>query len=190
MLDHLACHRASPDGGLLGTGKHTHGHNGNTALGFYRGDGVVFENLRILVDTEHEAHARAINICVQNPYACTGQAQRHGEVRRHRRFSYAALARGHPNNMRNLAKERNLGLFGSIAYAPRIGGKGHLYFRRAQPLHNRNALVLEPVADGACRSREHQVKGNLGPFDFQILYKVQLHDVLVQIGILDCPEGA
>ena len=143
-----------------------------------------------LVDTEHEAHAGAVNVCVQNSHTGTGQAQRHGEICRHRGLAYPALARGHPNDVGNFAKERNLRLFRSIAYAAGIGGKGHLHLSSPQPLHNGNALVLEPVADGACRSREHQVKGNLGPFDFQILYKVQFHDVLVQIGILDSLEGA
>ena len=92
--------------------------------------------------------------------------------------------------MGNFAKERNLGLFGSIAYAAGIGDKSDLHLSSPQPLHNRNALVLESVTDGACRSRKYQVKSNLGPFDFQVLHKVQLHDVLVQIGILDGLEGA
>ena len=75
------------------------------------------------------------------------------------------------------------------AFDAALSGKGHIHFACAQRLDNGNALVLELVPDRARRRCKTKVKAYLVTVDFQILDKIQFHDILMQIGILNRPQG-
>ena len=167
VLDHLRDHRTAPDGRLVTIREHAHTDDADAALRLDRGNRVILENFRSLVDTEHETHGRTVDIGIQNAHAGTGQTERHCKIRRHGRFADTALATGNSHHMRHVADVRNLRCLrrriGTFHAALR--GKSHLNRTCTERLYDRDTLVLKLVTNRASRSCKAQVKTYLVAID-------------------------
>ena len=191
VLDHLRNHRATPDGRLVAIGEHAHADDADAALRLDRRNRIVVKNFGSAVDAEHEPHARAIDVGIQDSHSGTREAERHCEVRCHSGLAHAALAARNRDHMRHFTDVGNLrSLRCRIgAFHAALRRKRYVHLACAKALDDGNALVLELVTDGACRSREPQVEAHLVALYLQVLDKVQFHDVLVQVRILDRTQG-
>jgi hypothetical protein len=186
QLAHRARHnRTAPHRRLFLLQQEADGHHRHPVAA-YRDNLPRLHQRMLALTAHHLGDAGTINVGIKQPDPCARLRQRDREVHRYGGLADPALAAGDRNHMLDFGQE----VFRGEAAPAHLRRHLHMHRRHARQLRNQPLrLRLHLVFHGAGGRGEFNHRFDRAVAHRNLFHEPQRHDVAVQIGVYDVPQG-